>query len=361
MIEVRALTKRFGATTAVDDLTFRLTEGRVTGFLGPNGAGKSTTLRLVLGLDEPTSGTATVGGRRYRDLDRPLCEVGALVDASAAHDGHTARRHLLGLARASGLPDRRVDEVLASAGLTGVAGRRIGGFSLGMRQRLGIAGALLGDPGVLVFDEPMNGLDTDGIRWIRSLLRRLAGEGRTVLLSSHLMSEMELVADHLVVVGRGRLVADTPMRHLIEAHSQVETLVRAATRHDHARLGELLRAAGATVVAAGARPTAGAASTAGPAARARAGATAGARPATEPRPTAVTRPQAVTGPAAETRPTDGAGPGDGWLVTGIDAAAIGALARDHAIGLVELSPRLSSLEDVYTRMTGDSVEHRGAA
>jgi ABC-2 type transport system ATP-binding protein len=305
MIDVQELTKRYGATLAVDGLTFSLPAGQVTGFLGPNGAGKSTTLRLVLGLDAPTSGTATVHGRRYRDLAWPLREVGAVVDAGDVHDGHTARRHLRVLARSNRLPAGRVDEVLVAAGLAGAADRRVGGFSLGMRQRLGIAGALLGDPGILVFDEPMNGLDTDGIRWIRGLLRRLAGEGRTVLLSSHLMSEMELVADHLVVVGRGRLVADTPMRQLIEDHSRPTTLVR-STAADRPRLAAL-----------------------------------------------VDRLDAAATPVDP----------DGWLVAGpaADPAHLGPLAHDHGIPLVELTPRYSSLEDVYTHMTSTAVEHRGAA
>ncbi|HEY8543893.1 MAG TPA: ATP-binding cassette domain-containing protein [Acidimicrobiales bacterium] len=304
MIEVRELTKRYGATPAVDRLTFSLPAGQVTGFLGPNGAGKSTTLRLILGLATPTSGTATIHGRPYRELAWPLREVGALVDAGDVHDGHTARRHLQILARSNRLPAARVDEVLEATGLTGVADRRVGGFSLGMRQRLGIAAALLGDPGVLVFDEPMNGLDTDGIRWIRGLLRRLADDGRTVLLSSHLMREMELVADHLVVIGQGRLVADTPMRRLIEDRARPEVLVRAAAA-DHARLAALVDRLDAAAT-----------------------------------------------------PVDG----DGWLLTGpaADPARLGRLALDHGIPLVELTPRYPSLEEVYTQMTHATVTHRAA-
>ncbi|MDA2814818.1 ABC transporter ATP-binding protein [Nocardiopsis sp. RSe5-2] len=226
MLTVRELTKRYGGTTAVDDLTFDVRPGHVTGFLGPNGAGKSTTIRLLLGLDRPTSGRALVNGRRYTDLTRPEREVGALLDGGAAHPGRSARAHLLALARATGLPRRRVDEVLGTVGLTDVAGRRVGGYSLGMRQRLGIAAALLGDPGCLVFDEPVNGLDIDGVRWVRRLMRDLADEGRTVFVSSHLMTEMQQVADRLVVVGGGRLVAEAPMAELIEAWSHARTVVR---------------------------------------------------------------------------------------------------------------------------------------
>ena len=220
MIETAALTKRYGATLAVDDLSFQVRPGRVTGFLGPNGAGKSTTMRMILGLDAPTSGHATIGGRAYRELPVPLREVGALLDGGAVHPGRKAVDHLRWVARSNGIGRRRVDEVLDLVGLASVAGRRVGGFSLGMTQRLGIGVALLGDPGVLILDEPVNGLDTDGIRWVRGLLRRLAGEGRTVLLSSHVMSEMELTADHLVVIAQGRLVADMPLPELIERHSQ---------------------------------------------------------------------------------------------------------------------------------------------
>ena len=226
MLTVRELTKRYGGTTAVDALTFDVRPGQVTGFLGPNGAGKSTTLRLLLGLDRPTSGSALVNGRRYTDLPRPEREVGALLDGGAAHPGRSARAHLLALTRATGLPRRRVDEVLGTVGLTDVAGRRVGGFSLGMRQRLGIAAALLGDPGCLVFDEPVNGLDIDGVRWVRGLMRDLADEGRTVFVSSHLMTEMQQVADRLVVIGGGRLVAEAPMAELIEAWSHARTVVR---------------------------------------------------------------------------------------------------------------------------------------
>lgn len=226
MLTLRHLTKRYGDTLAVDDLTFDVRPGLVTGFLGPNGAGKSTTLRMLLGLDLPTAGDALVNGVPYADLPVPTREVGALLDAAAVHPGRTARAHLLALARGSGVPPARTTEVLEEVGLGRVAGKRIGGFSLGMRQRLGIAAALLGDPGTLVFDEPVNGLDLDGVLWIRRLVRDLADEGRTVFLSSHLMSEMQLVADHLVVVGGGRLVVDAPMADVIAAWSHARVRVR---------------------------------------------------------------------------------------------------------------------------------------
>ena len=205
MISVRGLTKTYGGVRAVDDLTFDVEPGKVTGFLGPNGAGKSTTMRMMMGLDRPTAGTARISGRRYVDLAPPLREVGALLDAGAVHPGRTGRAHLRIAARTSGIPLSRVEEVIDQVGLASAAGRRVKGYSLGMCQRLGIAGALLGDPRVLLFDEPVNGLDLDGVRWIRALLRGFADEGRTVLVSSHLMSEMQLVADRVVVIGRGRL------------------------------------------------------------------------------------------------------------------------------------------------------------
>jgi ABC-2 type transport system ATP-binding protein len=225
-IEVQNLTKEFGTRRAVDDLTFTVLPGRVTGFLGPNGAGKSTTMRLVLGLDRPTSGTATIGGRAYAGLAEPLRHVGALLDAQAAHGSRTGRDHLRTLAASNRVPDRRVDELLAETGLAEVARRRVKTYSLGMRQRLGIAAALLGDPEVVMLDEPSNGLDPEGIIWIRGLLRRLAGEGRTVLVSSHLMNETASFADHLVVLGRGRLLADTPMRGFIHARVQPRVRIR---------------------------------------------------------------------------------------------------------------------------------------
>ena len=221
MIELAGLTKRYGSRVAVDDLTVTIRPGRVTGFLGPNGSGKTTTMRCVLGLARPTSGTATVLGRPYRELDEPMRRVGALIDPRARHPGRTAYRHLLALAQSNGLPPARVDDVIDLVGLEPVADDRVRGFSLGMGQRLGIAAALLGDPDVLLIDEPVNGLDPEGIRWVRELLRELADEGRTVLVSSHLMSEMEDTADHLVVLGRGRLLADVPMAELLGAHSAV--------------------------------------------------------------------------------------------------------------------------------------------
>ncbi|MFF9214975.1 ABC transporter ATP-binding protein [Streptomyces viridosporus] len=225
-IDVQNLTKEYGTRRAVDDLTFRVPPGRVTGFLGPNGAGKSTTMRLVLGLDRPTSGSATVGGRAYTTLQAPLRRVGALLDAQAAHGSRTGRDHLRVLAASNRIPDRRVDEVLEETGLGPVARRRVRTYSLGMRQRLGIAAALLGDPEVVMLDEPSNGLDPEGIVWIRTLLRRLADEGRTVLVSSHLMNETASFADHLVVLGRGRLLAATPVREFIRARVRPTVRVR---------------------------------------------------------------------------------------------------------------------------------------
>ncbi|MEU8982144.1 ATP-binding cassette domain-containing protein [Streptomyces sp. NPDC048309] len=236
-IDVQDLTKEYGSERAVDQLTFSVLPGRVTGFLGPNGAGKSTTMRLVLGLDRPTSGTATIGGRAYGTLHEPLREVGALLDAAAAHGSRTARDHLRALAASNRIPERRVDEVLEEAGLASVARRRVKTYSLGMRQRLGISAALLGDPPVVLLDEPSNGLDPEGIIWIRELMRRLARQGRTVLVSSHLMNETASFADHLVVLGRGRLLADTPVREFI--HARVQPRVRVRTT-DGAALRELL-------------------------------------------------------------------------------------------------------------------------
>ncbi len=237
MIDVRGLSKHYGQVRAVDDLTFSVKSGVVTGFLGPNGAGKSTTMRMILGLDAPTTGTATIGGRHYREFRRPLTEVGALLDAKAVHPNRSAAHHLRWLAQANGVPLSRVDEVLGLVGLSDVAGKKAGGFSLGMGQRLGLAGALLGDPGVLILDEPVNGLDPEGIRWVRGLLQSLAAEGRTVLVSSHLLSEMALTADHLVVIGRGRLVADTGTHAFIRDHSASRVVVR--TRHHEEFLGAL--------------------------------------------------------------------------------------------------------------------------
>jgi ABC-2 type transport system ATP-binding protein len=246
VIEVRGLGKRYGTAVAVDDLTFDVPAGVVTAFLGRNGAGKSTTLRMVLGLDRPTSGTARVGGRPYADLPVPLRTVGALLDSGAAHPGRTARDHLRWLAASNRIPARRVDEVLDLVALGAAADRRVRGFSLGMRQRLGIAGALLGDPPVLLLDEPTNGLDAEGIRWLRGHLRDLAAQGRTVLVSSHLMGEVELTADHLLVIDRGRLLADTPLRDLLADPAGHLLRVRSPQA---GRLRDLLVADGATVTA----------------------------------------------------------------------------------------------------------------
>src|SRR5918993_1787584 len=245
-IEVHELRKRYGPTTAVDGLSFTVAPGEVCGFVGPNGAGKSTTMRVILGLDAPDAGHAHVGGRPYRRLRRPLTQVGALLDAAAVHPGRRARDHLLWMAHSNGIPARRVGQVLEQAGLGAVARRRVGGFSLGMRQRLGIAAALLGDPPVLMFDEPVNGLDPEGIRWIRGLLRRLAADGRAVLVSSHLMGELEGTADHLVVIGRGRLIVDTSVRDLLAAASGDRVVLRTSKRSEAMTV---LANAGATVAA----------------------------------------------------------------------------------------------------------------
>ncbi|MFI6322161.1 ABC transporter ATP-binding protein [Nonomuraea sp. NPDC050556] len=289
-IEVSGLTKAFGRTRAVNGLTFQVRPGVVTGFLGPNGAGKSTTMRLIMGLDRPTSGHATIGGRRYRELSKPLKQVGALLDARAAHSGRTAYHHLLALAQSNGIPRQRVDTVLEMTGLTPVAGRRVLTFSLGMNQRLGIAAALLGDPRVLLFDEPVNGLDPEGIQWIRTMLRGLAAEGRTVLVSSHLMSEMASTADHVVVIARGELVADCPTRELIESSSQGYVRVRAK---DLDKVAALLTQAGARV---------------------------------------------------ETGAED-------LRVTGLEMERIADLAAEHGLPLYELSPQHASLETAFMELT----------
>ncbi|RKN45378.1 ABC transporter ATP-binding protein [Micromonospora endolithica] len=228
MIQVRGLTKRYGDVLAVDDLSFDVEPGKVTGFLGPNGAGKSTTMRMMLGLDRPTSGTVLVNGRPFTALAEPLREVGALLDPGSVHAGRTGRSHLRVAARTNGVPERRIDEVVEQVGLGSAAGRRIRGYSLGMRQRLGIAAALLGDPRVLLFDEPMNGLDLDGIRWIRGLLRQLADQDRTVLVSSHLLSEMQQTADRLVVIGRGRLIADATTAEILGGLGRLQVRVRSS-------------------------------------------------------------------------------------------------------------------------------------
>ncbi|MET7358723.1 ABC transporter ATP-binding protein [Streptomyces sp. NPDC005562] len=300
-IDVQDLTKEYGTTRAVDALTFSVRPGRVTGFLGPNGAGKSTTMRLVLGLDRPTSGSATVGGRPYASLKDPLRHVGALLDAQAPHGSRTARDHLRVLAATNRLPERRVEEVLDETGLASVADKRIKAFSLGMRQRLGIAAALLGDPEVVMLDEPSNGLDPEGIIWIRELLRRLAVEGRTVLVSSHLMNETATFADHLVVLGRGRLLADTSMRDFIAAHSRPRVRVRTA---DPERLRGLLGDRGYAL-----------------------------------------------GEAHDGR----------WTVDGAQAAEIGALAATVGIPVLELADEHASLEQAYLALTADETQFAAAA
>jgi ABC-2 type transport system ATP-binding protein len=296
IIQARGLTKRYGATTAVDDLSFDVQPGQVTGFLGPNGSGKSTTLRMIMGLDSPTAGTVTIGGRAYRDIHRPLYEVGALLDAHAVHGGRSAYNHLLSLAQSNGIKRQRVAEVLEMVGLAGVAKRRAGGFSLGMGQRLGIAAALLGDPDVLLFDEPVNGLDPEGIVWIRTFMRSLAAEGHTVFVSSHLMSEMALTADHLIVIGRGRLIAATSVADFVAGSSHNYVQVRTPQPE---RLVTLLDAAGAV-----------------------------------------------------SRTEDGA-----LRITGLECAAIGDIAANHNIALHELSPQLASLEEAFMELTQDSVEY----
>ena len=297
MIEIRDLTKCYGSTTAVDGLGFTVKPGSVTGFLGPNGAGKSTTMRILLGLTRADSGQALVDGRGYSELVNPLTVVGSHLDTESFHPGRSAMRHLRALALANGIDTERVTAVLEQVGLAGVANRRVGGFSLGMRQRLGIAGALLGDPPVLLFDEPVNGLDPDGVRWIRNLLRDLAGRGRTVLVSSHLMSEMEQTADRLIVIGRGRLIADTTVSELAGRFSS-------GVRVRSPRAGELamaLRDAGGTVT---------------------------------------------------DRP-------DGTLrVAGLSVERVGDLAAGAGLPLHEVAESRSSLEDAYLSLTNDSVEHR---
>jgi ABC-2 type transport system ATP-binding protein len=301
MIEARKLRKVYGHTVAVDGIDFQVKPGHVTGFLGPNGAGKSTTMRMILGLDLPTSGTVTVDGRGYQGTVWPLHEVGALLDARAVHPGRSAYNHLYSLAAANGIARGRVDQVLDQVGLTSVARKRVGGFSLGMSQRLGIAGALLGDPGTLLFDEPVNGLDPDGILWIRTLMRSLADEGRTVLVSSHLMSEMALTADHLLVIGKGRLLADTPLSELIARNSDERVEVRAA---EPRRLAADLRVVGAQVTM-------------------------------EP---------------------------DGTLgVLGLESKQIGELAAERGHVLHQLCDVTVSLEEAYFRLTGESVEYRAPA
>ena len=299
MIELNRVTKRFGRVTAVDDLSFTVRPGQVTGFLGPNGAGKTTTMRIILGLEAPTSGTALVVGRRYQQIVRPLWHVGSLLDATAVHGGRTAYDHLLSVALSNGIGRSRVAQVLELVGLSAVARQRIRSFSLGMKQRLGIAAALLGEPPVLMFDEPVNGLDADGVRWIRMLLRQLATDGHTVLVSSHLMGEMALTADHLIIIGRGKLLADTPTERFTKSSARADVLVRSPRAGE---LAALLTASGGEVTAED----------------------------------------------------------DELVVTGLDAPTIADLAAQHGIAVHELMPRQPSLEQAYLDLTAASTEYRAA-
>lgn len=296
MIEARGLTKRYGSTLAADGLSFEVTPGHVTGFLGPNGAGKSTTMRMILGLDRPTSGTVLVGGKPYPRYHNPMYEMGALLEAKSTHKGRTAFNHLLCLAQADGIPKRRVSEVLDMVGLTEVAGKRVGGFSLGMSQRLGIAQALLGDPPILMFDEPVNGLDPEGIRWVREFLKYLASEGRTVFVSSHMMNEMALMAQHLIIIGRGRLVADTSVEEFVRR--SVRNHVRVRTPQP-TELGEELTRRGGAVT-----------------------------------------------------PAD-----DHLEVSNLEAAAVGDIAAERGVTLHELVSQNVSLEDAFMELTSDSVDY----
>ncbi|GAA2780197.1 ATP-binding cassette domain-containing protein [Kitasatospora paracochleata] len=300
MIEAHRLTKRYGEKTAVDGLDFTVRPGTVTGFLGPNGAGKSTTMRMIVGLDAPTSGSVRVNGRRYAEHRAPLQEVGALLEAKSIHPGRSAFNHLMALAHTHGIPRSRVEEVIGLTGLQSVAGKRAGAFSLGMGQRLGIAAALLGDPATVMLDEPVNGLDPEGVLWIRNLLTGLAEEGRTVFVSSHLMSEVALVADHLIVVGRGRLLADTTVQDLVRQAGGDAVHVATA---DPARLREVL-----------------------------------------------------AGPGVEITGRAGA---EELLVTGLTAREIGLKAAEHSIALFELSTRTVSLEEAFMDLTRDAVEYHG--
>ena len=300
MIEAEGLTKRYGDTLAVDDLSFSVEPGRITGFLGPNGAGKTTTMRLILGLDRPTAGRVTINGKPFDEIAQPMRQVGALLDAKAMHGGRSAYNHLLCLAQSNNLPRRRVNEVLGLVGLTSVERKRAKGFSLGMGQRLGIAAALLGDPQILMFDEPVNGLDPEGILWIRNLMKALAAEGRTIFVSSHLMSEMENTADHLLVIGRGKLIADCTVDEFIAANSQQTVRVRTPQPD---LLAKLVAAAGATVREDG----------------------------------------------------DGS-----MVVSGLDPATVGDLAYDNAVRLHELAPVHASLEQAFMELTASSVQfHAG--
>ncbi|MFJ3169764.1 ATP-binding cassette domain-containing protein [Streptomyces sp. SID7760] len=302
MIELEGLTKRFGAKTAVDHLSFQVRPGVVTGFLGPNGAGKSTTMRMMLDLDNPTSGTVRIDGKHYRDLPEPLKHIGALLDAKAMNGGRSAYNNLLCLAQSNRIPERRVAEVLDLVGLTPVAKKKSKGFSLGMGQRLGIASALLGDPEILMFDEPVNGLDPEGILWIRNLMKGLAAEGRTIFVSSHLMSEMALTADHLIVIGQGKLLADMSMADFIHENSRSYVRLRSPQQE---RLKDVLHEAGIDAISV---------------------------------------------------------PATGALeIDGVAAERLGELAAQHQIVLHELSPQRASLEEAFMRMTADSVEYHAHA
>lgn len=298
MITAEGLTKRFGDKTAVHEVSFTVKPGTVTGFLGPNGAGKSTTMRMLVGLDKPTAGRTTVNGRDYRRLRAPLTEVGVLLDAKAVHTGRTARNHLRAMAATHGIPSSRVDEVIDLAGIGSVARKRAGKFSLGMGQRLGIASALLGDPHTLILDEPVNGLDPEGVRWVRQFVRHAASEGRTVLLSSHLMSEMAQTADHVIVMGRGQVLADAPLDELVRAWTTTTVRVLSPRAADLA--------------------------------------------------------SAVAGPQIEVISTAP----DSLEIVGLPASRIGDIAAERDIPLHELTPTNGSLEDAYLALTGDSVEYR---
>jgi ABC-2 type transport system ATP-binding protein len=299
-IEARNLTKQYGATLAVNDLSFDVNPGMVTGFIGPNGSGKTTTMRLILGLDNPTSGGVTIGGKQYRDLPAPLREVGALIDAKAVHPSRTAHNYLLGLAQSTAIPTSRIDEVLGLVGMEAVADKRVGAFSLGMGQRLGIAAALLGDPPVLMFDEPLNGLDPEGIVWIRQLMQRLAAEGRTVFVSSHLMNEMAVTAEHLIVIGQGKLLRDEGVSEFVESNSEHWVLVRAPE----------LATLSAALVEAG----------------------------------------------AQVKP----GVNESIEVAGMDSRAIGDLAAAKGLTLHELATQHASLEEAFMDLTHDSVQYRAS-
>jgi ABC-2 type transport system ATP-binding protein len=300
MIEAQGLTKRYGDTLAVDDLSFSVAPGKITGFLGPNGAGKTTTMRMILGLDRPTAGQVTVAGQPFARLSRPMRQVGALLDAKALHGGRSAYSHLLCLAQSNNLPTKRVDEVLGLVGLSEVARKRARGFSLGMGQRLGIAAALLGDPQILMFDEPVNGLDPEGILWIRNLMKALAAEGRTVFVSSHLMSEMENTADHLLVIGRGKLIADCTVDEFIAANSQQTVRVRTPQLD---QMAKLVATAGGTVRENG---------------------------------------------------------GGVMVISGLDVSQVGDMAYENSVRLHELSPLHASLEEAFMELTASSVEfHAG--